>query len=144
MRHAGWYARIVNEPTTIAVINSTSDITDLLRLALEQSGFVVVTALTPEVRDGHVNFDFFMRQHRPRVVVYDVSPPYEINYRFFEHLANVPAARDTQFVLTSTNVQQVTQLGGLHHRIYEIIGTPFDIAEMVGAVREAARARATK
>jgi DNA-binding response OmpR family regulator len=38
----------VNDPTTGAVINSTSAIADLLRIALEQAGFVVVTALTPE------------------------------------------------------------------------------------------------
>ena len=134
----------MNEPTTVAVINSTSDITDLLRVALEQSGFVVVTALTPEVRDGHVNFDQFMRQHRPRVVVYDISPPYDANYRLFEHLAAMPAAADSQFVLTSTNPRHVEQLGGLHRRVYEIVGKPFDIAEIVGAAREASRARSAR
>lgn len=134
----------MNEPTTVAVINSTRDITDLLRVALEQSGFLVVTALTPEVRDGHVDFDQFMRQHRPRVVLYDISPPYEANFRLFEHLAAMPAVRDAQFVLTSTNPKHVEQLGGLHQRVYEIVGKPFDLAEIVGAVREAARARSTK
>jgi len=134
----------VNDPITVAVINSTSDVTDLLRIALEQSGFVVVTALTPEVRDGHVDFDHFMRQHRPRVVIYDVAPPYESNYRLFEHLAAMPTARESQFVLTSTNAKHVEQLGGLHQRVHEIVGKPYDIAEIVGAVREAARARSTR
>jgi DNA-binding response OmpR family regulator len=134
----------VHEPTTVAVINSTSDITDMLRVAFEQAGYVVVTALTPEVRSGHVDFDVFMGQHRPRVVVYDISPPYEANYRMFEHLAAMPAARDSQFVLTSTNPRHVEQLGGLHQRVYEIVGKPYDIGEIVGAVREAARARATR
>jgi len=144
LRHAGWYARIVNDPTTVAVINSTTDITDLLRIAIEQSGFVVVTALTPEVRDGHIDFDLFMRQHRPRVVIYDVAPPYDANFRLFEHLAAMPSARDAQFVLTSMNARHVEQLGGLHQRVYEIVGKPFDIGEIVGAVREASRARATR
>jgi DNA-binding response OmpR family regulator len=134
----------VQDPTTIAVINSTTDITDLLRTALEQSGFVVVTALTPEIRDGHVDFELFMRQHHPRVVVFDIAPPYEANFRLFEHLAAMPSVRDSQFVLTSTNRKHVEQLGGLHQRVYEIIGKPFDIAEIVGAVREATRARSVK
>jgi DNA-binding response OmpR family regulator len=134
----------VHDPTTIAVINSTTDITDLLRIALEQSGFVVVTALTPEIRDGHIDFELFMRQHHPRVVVFDIAPPYEPNYRLFEHLAAMPSVRDSQFVLTSTNSKHVGQLGGLHQRVYEIVGKPFDIAEIVGAVREAARARPVK
>lgn len=134
----------MNDTTTIAVINSTSDITEILRVALEQSGFLVVTALTPEVRDGHVDIDRFLREHRPRVVVYDVSPPYDANFRMFEHVAAMPSARDSQFVLTSTNPKHVEHMGGLHQRVYEIIGKPFDIAEIVGAVREASRARATR
>jgi DNA-binding NtrC family response regulator len=134
----------VNDTTTVAVINSTSDITDLLRIALEQSGFLVFTALTPELRDGHVDIDRFLREHRPRVVVYDVSPPYDANFRMFEHVAAMPSASDTQFVLTSTNPKHLEHMARLHQRVYEIIGKPFDIAEIVGAVREASRARSTR
>jgi hypothetical protein len=50
---------------------------------------------------------------------------------------------DSSFVLTSTNVHRVEQLGGSHQRGYEIIGRPFDITRIVGAVR-AARARSVK
>lgn len=135
---------MVNEPTTVAVINSTSDITELLRIALEQAGFVVITAVTPEIRDGHVDFDLFVRQHRPRVVIYDIAPPYDVNFRLFEHLAAMEAARDCQFVLTSTNPKHVDQLGGLHQRVYEIIGKPYDLGEIVTAVREASRARPSR
>ena len=142
-RDDGWHARRVNDSITVAAINSTSDITDPLRIALEQSGFVV-TALTPEVRDGHVDFARFVRQHQPRVVIYDVAPPYESNYRLFEHLAAMADAQDVPFVLTSTNAKHVEQLGGLHQRVSEIVGEPFDIAEIVGAVREAAHARSMR
>lgn len=116
----------------------------MLRIALEQAGFVVITALTPEVRDGHVDFDLFVRQHRPRVIVYDIAPPYDVNFRLFEHLAAMEAARNCQFVLTSTNVKHVEALGGLHHRVYEIVGKPYDLGEIVTAVREASRARPSR
>jgi hypothetical protein len=62
----------------------------------------------------------------------------------FEHVAAMPAARDCHFVLTSTNAKHVEQLGGLHQRVHEIVGKPYDIAEIVGAVREAARARSMR
>ena len=73
-----------------------------------------------------------------------VEQAYDANVRMFEHVAAMPAAGDSQFVLTSTNPKHVEHLGGLHRRVYEIVGKPFDIAEIVGAVREAARARSTR
>jgi DNA-binding NtrC family response regulator len=128
-------------PRTVAVINTTRDIIDLLRIALEQAGFVVVTALTPELRDGHVDFDRMMRDHEPRVIVYDIAPPYDPNFRLFEHFAAKPSAKSVHFVLTSTNVRHVEQLGTLHQKVYEIVGKPFDIGEIVDAVNEAMHAR---
>jgi len=128
-------------PQTVAVINSTRDIIDLLRIALEQAGFVAVTAMTPEIRDGHVDFDRMMRDHDPRVIVYDIAPPYDANFRLFEHLAAKPSAGNAHFVLTSTNARHVEALGGLHQKVYEIVGKPYDIGEIFGAVREAMHAR---
>jgi len=128
-------------PRTVAVINTTRDIIDLLRVALEHAGFVVVTALTTEIRDGHVDFDRMMRDHEPRVIVYDIAPPYDANFRLFEHLAARPSVKHAHFVLTSTNVRHVEHLGTLHQKVYEIVGKPLDIGEIVGAVNEAMHAR---
>jgi DNA-binding NtrC family response regulator len=128
----------------VAVINSTPDIVDMLRTAIEYAGFVVVTALTFEVRGGRVNLDQFIAQHEPVVIVYDVAPPYEANWRLFEHIAAMPIMRGRQFVLTSTNARHVTALAGREHHIYEVIGKPFDLDEIVRAVKEASRARPSR
>jgi DNA-binding NtrC family response regulator len=128
----------------VAVINSTPDIVDMLRTAIEYAGFVVVTALTFEVRGGKVNLDQFIAQHEPIVIVNDVAPPYEANWRLFEHIAAMPIMRGRQFVLTSTNARHVAALAGREHHIYEVIGKPFDLDEIVRAVKEASRARPTR
>ena len=128
----------------IAVINSTPDIIDMLRLAIESAGFVVVTALTFEVRDGEIDLDRFIAQHEPIVIVYDIAPPYETNWRLFEHLSAMPMMRGRQFVLTSTNARHVTALAGREHHVYEVVGKPFDLDEIVRAVKEASRARPTR
>lgn len=131
-------------PWVVAVINSTPDIVDLLRVAIEQAGFVVVSALTFQIREGKVDVDRFVGQHQPRVIVYDISPPYEANWRLFEHLAAQPVMRDRQFVITSTNAQQVARIAGSPQHVYEVIGKPFDLDQIVQAVKEAARARPTR
>jgi CheY-like chemotaxis protein len=129
-------------PPVVAVINTSPDVVDMLRLTLEHAGIVVVSAMTWEIREGEVDLERFVAQHRPRVVVYDIAPPYENNWLLFQHIRAMPVMRDVQFVITSTNAQQVERFArGDGHRIYEIVGKPFDLGEIVDAVREALKAR---
>ena len=130
---------------TVAVINTSPDVVDMLRLTLEHAGIVVVTALTWEIRDGEVDLERFVAQHRPRVVIYDIAPPYEINWRLFLHVRAMSVMEGVQFVLTSTNARQVESFAkGHQQRIYEIVGKPFDLGEIVTAVKEALRSRPTR
>ena len=131
-------------PPVVAVINSTPDIVDMLRIAIEQAGFVVVTALTFEIREGEIDLDRFISQHDPRVIVYDISPPYEPNWNLFQHHAAMPVMKGRQFVITSTNVRHVEAIAGPQHHVYEIIGKPYDLGNVVQAVKEATRARQTR
>jgi DNA-binding response OmpR family regulator len=121
----------------VAVFNTSEDTTDLLRFVLEQAGFVVVTAFTNRLRDGVTDFESFMRQHQPTVIVYDVAIPYEPNWRLFQHFRDSPACRGVGFVLTTTNVQQLRTVSGPCEELHEIIGKPYDLDEMVRAVRAA-------
>lgn len=134
-----------NRPDVVAVINSSPDVVDMLRLTLEHAGIVVVSTMTWEVRDGEVDLERFVLQHRPKVVIYDIAPPYESNWLLFTHVHGMPVMKDVQFVLTSTNSRQVEQyVKGAGYRVYEIVGNPFDLGEIVEAVREAMKARPTR
>jgi len=133
-----------SETPVIAVINSTPDVVDILRIALEQAGLIVVSALTFEIREGDVDVEHFIGQHQPRVIVYDVAPPYEANWHLFQHIAAMPVMQGRQFVVTSTNAQQVARLAPPQQHVYEIIGKPFDLGQVVQAVKEALRARPTR
>src|SRR4029453_14552359 len=96
----------------VGVFNTSEDTTDVLRIVLENAGFVVVTAFTNLLRDGKVDLEAFMRQHQPRVIVYDIAIPYEQNWRLYEHMRSAPACQGVSFVLTTTNVRHVRQLAG--------------------------------
>ena len=116
----------------------------MLRIAIEQAGFVVVSALTFEIREGAVDLEQLIKQHQPRVIVYDIAPPYEANWNLFMHMSALPVMQDRQFVVTSTNAHHVERLAGPQHHIYEILGKPFDLGQIVQAVKEATRARPTR
>jgi CheY-like chemotaxis protein len=128
-------------PISVAVINTTPDVVEMLRQALERAGFVVATCFTFDIRDGHVDLDAFMRQHRPRVILYDLAPPYETNFRLFEHIRSMPALEDAQFVLTSMNPKNVLHLVGRDERVYEVVDREEDLLAIVQEVKEASRVR---
>jgi DNA-binding response OmpR family regulator len=131
----------MDKPIVVAVFNTSEDTTDMLRVCLENAGYVVVTAFTNALRDGKVDLDTFMRQHHPAVVVYDIALPYEANWRLFEHIKSTSAARGVQFVLTSTNAAHVRKVAGADHDILEIVGKPYDLQQLTTSVGDAVRIR---
>jgi CheY-like chemotaxis protein len=131
-------------PIVAAIINTSHDVIDMLRLALQQAGIVPVTAFTHQVRDGEIDLDAFMRQHEPSVIVYDLAPPYDANIRLFQHLSGLPSMQGRQFVLTSVNTAQVEKLLGTDDEVYEVVGKPLDLGKNVRAEKEAGRSRPTR
>ena len=116
----------------------------MLRIVLEQAGIVVVSLFTYQIREGGVDLETFLRQHKPNAILYDIAPPYAANWQLFQHISSVPAMQGIQVVLTSTNARQVAEFAGSDQRIYEIVGKPFDLDQLVRAVKDAIHARPTR
>lgn len=132
----------MDRPPAVAVINSSPDILDMLRIALEGAGLAMIGTYTHEIRDGKVDIEAFMRQHDPKVVLYDLAPPYQSNWRLFQHIAHLPVMEGRHFVLTTTNKTHVEKLASAAKLpIFEIVGTPYDLGELMEEVRQALRAR---
>ena len=123
----------------IAVVNSSQDVTEILRLFLEHAGYVVVTAYTQDIRDGDVDLPALLRQYQPRVIVYDIALPYDINWRLFETIRDSPACAGVRFVLTTTNVLQVQKVVGPDIHVLEIVGKPYDLDLLLQMVERAMR-----
>jgi DNA-binding NtrC family response regulator len=132
-----------HRPDVAAIFNTSPDAVEMLRQVLERAGIVVVTAFTWELRDGHVDLEAFITQHRPRVIVYDIAPPYDQSWNLFLHFRAMPLLAGIELVITSTNVDYVQKLAK-GEQIYEIIGKPYDLDQIVRAVKEALRARPTR
>jgi DNA-binding response OmpR family regulator len=134
----------MHPPDVVAVINTSPDTVEMLRTTLERAGFVVITGYTFDIRDARLDIDAFVTEHQPRVVVYDVAPPYDQNWRLFQHVRSLESMKARTFVITSTNPKHLEQLAGRDDRIYEIVGRPLDLHAVVTAVKEAFRSRPTR
>jgi len=128
----------------VAILNTSDEVVEMLRMLIEQAGFVVISAHVDEIKKGHVDLQNLVEQHDPKVIVYDLAPPYDRSWAFIEHLRQRPPLKGRQFVLTTTNVKHVRQYVGDAENVYEIVGKPFDLDQIVTAVKEASRARATR
>ena len=134
----------MSEPVTVAIVNTTPDGIEMLRHVLTTAGFVAVSCYTHDIRDGKVDMEAFIRQHRPGVIVYDLAPPYAANFQLFKHVRQMPVLQGCQFVLTSVNVSNVSPLVGRDERVYEVVDRQEDLMTLVHAVKEASRARPTR
>jgi DNA-binding response OmpR family regulator len=122
-------------PEVVAVLNTSPDTVELLRIALQYAEFTVVSGYIHDVRDGRLDLEAFVRQHEPSVVVWDISPPYDVQWKFFQHIRQRPACSQCRFVITTTNVHQLRKVAGPEHELHEIICKPFDLEVFVTAVR---------
>jgi DNA-binding response OmpR family regulator len=132
------------ERDIVIVINTSPDTVALLRDALQHAGMTVLSAFTFDIRDGRVNLTEFIGQLDPKVVVYDIAPPYGPNWTLFERVRSLDIMKGRQFVLTSPNPKNVETLVGRDEQVYEVVGKPLDLDLIVQAVKEALRARPTR
>ena len=119
----------------VAIINTTPDVVDMLRLAFETEGFVVVSTFTHAIRDGSADIEAFARQHQPDVIVYDTAPPYK------EQLAVVPAcqsAAGAQGTIVCPDQHQSRARPGLRGRRSACMGGSGNALRVDGPYRQGA------
>ena len=121
----------------IAVVNSSEDTVEMLRLCLQQNGFTsVVTGHVHDFKTGVEDFPKYLAMHDPKVIIYDISIPYDKNWTFLRLLLDTEAMRGRKIVVTTTNKRRLEELVGPTDA-FEIVGKPYDLTQIVEAVKVA-------
>lgn len=123
---------------TVAIINSSEEIMEGLQVLLTEEGYPSVSGHVVNFKRGKADFIQFLKKNDPKVIIFDISPPYEENYIFFNLLRNLKQCEDISFILTTTNKRVLEELIGPTNAI-EIVGKPYDLKQIVHAVDETAK-----
>jgi len=120
----------------VAVFNSADDVIEMLRLALETSGFAVVSAKLSEIQSGVMDLVAFVSEHRPVAIVYDLPRPYEANWNFLRLLREVQSLSRLGWVLTTLDKAALEAAVGPTRVVQIVLGKPYGLGDVVAAVRQ--------
>jgi CheY-like chemotaxis protein len=82
----------------------------------------------------------FMETHKPDAIVWDIAPPYDRNWNFFQLLRTTGPLAQCPVVLTTTHKEHLDSLAGQDTGAIEIVGKPYDLQVIADAVARAIEA----
>jgi len=120
----------------VALVNANDDTVDMVRRMLDASDITcLVGCHFADLKKGRINFGSYLEAHNPGVVIFDISPPYRQNWDFFKTLRDGGAMRARGLVLTTTNKKRLDEVTGSDSEAIEIIGKPYDLAQIKAAIQ---------
>jgi len=122
---------------TVAILNSSDDVVEMLRSLLEHAGFNTVAGHVPEFKRGEQDLIAFLETHNPDVIIYDIAPPYLENWTFLKLILQTEAAAGRKFVLTTANERLLREVAGADIDMLEIAEKPDNLNAILNAVKRA-------
>ena len=117
----------------VAVLNNIEDLVRMFAEVLRGAGYDVVTAMLADARRGKQDLVAFIKDNDPRVIIYDVSYPYAINWSQLEGLRDRGALAGRGILVTTPNRRAMQDLLKVSD-VLEITGRPEEISELVERV----------
>src|ERR1700730_15099508 len=131
----------------VALFNASDDTIDMVQGLLTAAGGdqTLIWCHFADLKKGIVDFGKYMEKHNPEVVIFDLSPPYDENWRVFKTMRDAKTMQGRGVVLTTTNKNRLDEvLGGDSHAV-EVVGKTKDLQQIGSAIKaETVKAEASR
>jgi len=120
----------------VALFNASDDTIDMVHALLKttNTGQSLVWCHFADLKKGTIDFNNFLTEHNPEVVIFDISPPYDENWQFFKTMRDSDVMRDRGAVLTTTNKDRLDEVLGSDSSALEVVGKPEDLLQIRMAI----------
>ena len=121
----------------VALFNASDDTIDMVQKLLTASGReqILLWCHFADLKKGIIDFGKYMEKHNPEVVIFDLSPPYDENWRFFKTMRDAKTMEGRGIVLTTTNKNRLDEVLGEDSHALEVVGRPKDLKEIDAAIK---------
>ena len=121
----------------VALFNASDDTVDMVQNLLNKAGEAqtLIWCHFADLKKGIVDFDKYMEKHNPEVVIFDISPPYDENWKFFKTMRDDKAMKGRGMILTTTNKNRLDEVLGEDSRALEVVGKDKDLKEIDHAIK---------
>ena len=125
--------RVSNQ--VVALFNASDDTVEMVQAMLNASGMsCLVGCHFADLKKGRTDFSRYLARHDPRVVIFDISPPYLENWAFFKTLRDTAAMKGRGLGVTTTNKRRLDEILGTDSAALEIVGKPYDLNQIRNAI----------
>ena len=120
------------EEGIVALFNASDDTIDMIQTILKKGdgAQTLVWCHFADLKKGIVDFGKYVAKHNPEVVVFDISPPYDENWKFYKTMRDADAMRGRGSVLTTTNKNRLDEVLGADSHALEVVGKPEDLKQI--------------
>jgi len=121
----------------VALFNASDDTIDMVQKLLTDSGNdqTLIWCHFADLKKGIVNFGKYMDRHNPEVVIFDLSPPYDENWKFFKTMRDDKKMKGRGIVLTTTNKNRLDEVLGEDSQALEVVGGSKDLKAIDAAIK---------
>ena len=125
------------EDGIVALFNASDDTLEMVQKLLTASGLgqSLIWCHFADLRKGVVDFETYMSNYNPEVVIFDLSPPYDQNWQFFKTMRDGDTMKERGLVLTTTNKNRLDEVLGADSHALEVVGKAEDLLQIDKAIR---------
>src|ERR1700680_1926726 len=116
----------------VALFNASDDTIDMVQTILKEGdeAQTLVWCHFADLKKGIIDVAKWLSKHNPEVVVFDISPPYDENWKFYKTMRDADAMRGRGSVLTTTNKNRLDEVLGADSHALEVVGKPEDLKQI--------------